>query len=195
MLLSDKDKKILASLIHNPEQSLSNIGRIVGLSHVSVRSHVNKMKSQKILKIGGLVNPNTLGLEIVLLFVQLETEEKREIIIKRYKQCPRVFFVFSLIDSFEICVILYLEDRGLLELLRNNKSCLTDVPGVKNFRVVQTERWISPEFLPILLHFFPTSTSVTPCNLICQDCENYRFHTCVGCPAVKEYRGKLRIEG
>ncbi|MFX0212428.1 MAG: Lrp/AsnC family transcriptional regulator [Candidatus Hodarchaeota archaeon] len=194
MSLTDKDAVILCHLIQNPEISLVEIGKRVELSHVSVRSRINKMKSQNIMEKRVLLNPEILDLKITFLFIKSENEEKKKNLLSTFKQCPRVFFLNTMIDYYDICVGVVAEDRAILELLRSNDYCLLRFPGIIESEIKYQENLLKPLFLPILLPLCNSNTSVAPCNETCNSCDKYRHHICVGCPNVKEYRGMLRIQ-
>lgn len=193
MSLTDTDSIILCCLVQNPEISLAEIGKRVDLSHVSVRSRINKMISQNVIEKRILINPKALDLEMTFLNIKSENEEKKENLMRTFEHCPRVFFLTSIIDEYDICVGMIAEDRAILELLRSNDYCLLRFPGITESEIKHQETLIKPLFLPILLPLCPADTSVAPCNETCINCEKYRQRICVGCPKVKEYRGRLQI--
>jgi DNA-binding Lrp family transcriptional regulator len=193
MSFSDIDSIILCAMIQNPNISLSQIGERVNLSHVSVRSRINKLKSQNIIERRVLLNPEVLDIEITFLHIKSKDEEKKENLMRIFAQCPRVFFLATMIDYYDINVGVVAEDRAILELLRSNSYCLLRFPGIMESEIKHLETLKKPSFLPILLPHCPADTSITPCNECCNECEKYRLRICVGCPKVKEYRGRLQI--
>ena len=194
MSLSNIDSIILCCLIQNPQISLTEIGKRVNLSHVSIRSRIIKMKSQNIMEKRVLVNPETLDLKMAYLHIKSKNEEEKENLLSIFEQCPRVFLLTTMIDYYDIYVGVVAEDRAILELLRSNDYCLLRFPGIIESEIRQQEYLIKPLFLPILIPICPSNTSVAPCNETCIKCEKHIHHICIGCPKVKEYRGRLKID-
>ena len=164
MSLSNIDSIILCCLIQNPQISLTEIGKRVNLSHVSVRSRINKMKSQNIIEKRVLVNPEILDLKMAYLHIKSKNEEEKENLLSIFEQCPRVFLLTTMIDYYDIYVGVVAEDRAILELLRSNDYCLLRFPGIIESEIRYQENLIKPLFLHILIPICPSNTSVAPCN-------------------------------
>ena len=193
MSLTDIDSIILCCMVQNPQMSLAEIGEHVNLSHVSVRSRINKMKEQKILEKRVLINPGILDLEIAYVLIKSKDDEK-ENLLQFFEMCPRVFFLITIIGSYDIYVGVVAEDRAILELLRSHDYCLLRFPGILESEIRHQENLIKPSFLPIMLPICPVNTSIAPCNETCIECEKFSHRICVGCPQVKEYKGRLQIK-
>jgi DNA-binding Lrp family transcriptional regulator len=181
-------------MVQNPHMSLAEIGERVGLSHVSVRSRINKMKQKFILEKRVLINPETLNLEIAYLSIKTENEEKKANLVSLFEKCPRVFFLGTIIGHYDIYLGAVAEDRAILELLRSRDYCLLRFPGILESEIRQQANLIKPSFLPIPLPICPSNSSIAPCDEICVECEKFSHHICVGCPQVKEYKGRLQIK-
>jgi DNA-binding Lrp family transcriptional regulator len=194
MSLTDIDSIILCCLVQNPQMSLAEIGKRVNLSHVSVRSRINKMKEQNIMEKRVLINPEVLDFEIAYVLIKTANDKKKGDLLNFFEKCPRVFFLTTIIGHYDIYVGVVAEDRAILELLRSQDYCLLRFPGILESEIRHQENLIKPSFLPILLPICPSNTSIAPCNETCIDCEKYSHRICVGCPQVKEYKGRLQIK-
>ena len=194
MSLTDIDSIILCCMIKNPQMSLAEIGEHVNLSHVSVRSRINKMKNQGILEKRVLINPENLNLEIANVSIKTENEEQKTNLLNLFEKCPRVFFLATIVSHYDIYIGIVAEDRAILELLRNKEYCLLRFSGILESEIRQQMRLVKPSFLPIMLPICPSNTSLTPCNETCIECEKYSHRICAGCPQVKEYKGRLQIK-
>ena len=194
MSLTDIDSIILCCMVHNPQMSLAEIGARVKLSHVSVRSRINKMKKQDILEKRVLINPKILNLEIAYLFIKTENEEHKVNLLNLFEKCPRVFFLTTIVGHFDIYLGVVAEDRAILELLRSDDFCLLRFPGILESEIKHQDNLMKPTYLPIMLPLCPSNSSLAPCNETCIKCEKYTHRICVGCPQVKEYKGRLRIK-
>ena len=194
MSLTDIDSTIICCMVQNPKMSLAEIGERVGLSHVSVRSRINKMKEQNIMEKRVLVNPEVLDFEIAYIYIKTENDEKKENLLKLFESCPRVFFLTTIIGNYDIYLGVVAEDRAILELLRSRDYCLLRFSGILESEIRHQENLVKPSFLPILLPICPSKTSTAPCNETCVECEKFSHRICVGCPQVKEYKGQLQIK-
>ncbi|MEM1674685.1 MAG: AsnC family transcriptional regulator [Candidatus Bathyarchaeia archaeon] len=68
--------KILSALGKNPKASLRTLSKDVGLSQVSLKRRIERMLSDKLLYgVSARINPFTLGLKMVLLFVEALPEK------------------------------------------------------------------------------------------------------------------------
>ena len=189
--LDDVDIHIMALLAENARISLSELGRKVGLSHVTVRERLLKLKEEQFIKPYIGVNPSKLNLEIVVVLIETENSEKKQEIVNTFKNCPRIIQLTSIIGEYDLMAIVYAENKQTLETILT--SCvIRTFPGIRRSNVLHVGTQLFPPFMPIRLQLTQTNKEVTPCNLNCKECEKFQKKHCLGCPATKYYDGKLK---
>ncbi len=179
-------QRILSILVDDGRKSLTDIARELGISHVAVRRHIDKLVESGILRVQGNINPDLLGLKLVLVFMEIVDDRSMRNIINRFKECPRMVLLAKMMGGYNLVAVLYAEDDDVLECFSSICSIRT-MPGIRRTEVYILSKLVKPEHLPIR---YPQHgrREHTPCGRDCRDCIAYNENRCPGCPSTKYYR-------
>ncbi|MFX1519350.1 MAG: Lrp/AsnC family transcriptional regulator [Promethearchaeota archaeon] len=186
--LDEIDQQIIGWLGRDARISLSEIGRKLNLSHVAIRNRLVNLSKKNIIKTGVLVNILELNLEVVYLLIQTDGAASTRELINRFKNCPRIIQMSTVLGQFDLITTVFAEDKKQLETIL--RTCILRAPqGIRNVSVLSVGRLINPPYFPV--NFKLKHNDLTPCGLNCADCEEYELEHCLGCPATSAYKGSL----
>ncbi len=187
VFLNDKRKEILALLSRNGKVSLIKLAKTLGISHVAVRKHIQKLEEKGVLHVRGNINPQALGFRLVLVFMEIINEEYMFRIIEKFRECPRIIFLANMIGGYNLIALMYAENEDVLGCLGSVCSIRT-MEGIRRSEVYILSSIIKPKYLPL---DFPSKgrRKVAPCGRKCTECIEYKTQKCLGCPATVHYKG------
>ncbi len=191
MRLDEIDKKIISSLQDNGRMSLKEISRIVGLTSMGVKKRLEKLFSRGLVKVSALLNIESLNLYAALLFVELENTDVKEEILKRFRECPRVVYIFNTLSGYNFIVLTIAEDKETLESEAMQRCSLRSQKGIRRSEFYLIGSIEYEPFLPVRENLTHKGKVIAPCGVDCGKCERYRAEKCTACPATKYYRGPL----
>ena len=181
--LDPKDLRIIHSLREDARKSITQLAKETGLSRPTVVSRLEKMMQQRILHISAGINIRELGFPTACVCLELRGDDLRQRVERDLSGCPRVLMFLRTAEKANALVFLFGEDQNTL---RSTIESLRDL-GADLVDVYHSEPPISPECFS--LRVFLEKSDMTPCGRRCSDCVRYQDDQCVGCPAVKEYKG------
>lgn len=185
----EKRREILKILVENGRISLVDIAKRLGITHVAVSKHLKQMISNSVIRIQANVNPKKLKLYLVLVLLEVDEEALKEIVFK-FRECPRIILLTTIIGGFNIAILMIAENEEVLKCISTTCSVRV-LKGIRRSEVYTIADLVKPEYLPIKLPF-PKDRDRAPCGRNCSMCEMYRVNRkCLGCPATKYYRGNL----
>ena len=185
-LLSTTRQKILSILTKDGRKNLTDIAHELGISHVAVKRHIDKLIESGILRIQGNINPDLLSLRLILVFMEIIDEEHMRDIINKFKGCPRMVLLARIMGGYNLIAILYAENDKVLECFCSICSIRT-MPGIRRTEVYILSKLIKPEYLPIYYPLLKKSQN-TPCGRSCRECIAYVENKCLGCPSTIYYK-------
>ncbi len=185
--LDDKDKKILALVMDNPDISQKEIGDRVKLSQPSVALRLKRLKEDGFIDTIIGMNLAKVGFHIAKVEVTAKNPTK---IINEFKNCP--FFINALITSGKtnLCLFFANENVSTLQAIVDFRlRSRSEVQSVDFSCVIATAK----SFI-IPLQMDKEKFDINPCGsggIMCDECPYYGDGRCQGCPARGKYRGKL----
>ena len=185
------DKKIISELQKNGRATLKQLGEAVGFTIMGVKRRVENLFSQNLIKVSALVNLDALNLHAALILLELENREALEKVLKTFKECPRVVYVFLMLAGYNLAALVIAEDLDTLESESMEKCSLRSQEGVRRSEFYPIGSIQYSPFLPIRENLATKERNIAPCNADCGSCRRYHAQKCVGCPATKHYRGPL----
>jgi DNA-binding Lrp family transcriptional regulator len=185
------DKKIISQLLEDGRVSYKKLGDAIGYTIMGVKRRVKKMLSNGLIDVSARVNVEALNVQAVLVLLEIESREALSNCLERFKECPRVVNMFTLLAGYNLAVLVVAEDRETLESEGMEKCSLRSMPGVRRTEFYPIGSIHYSPFLGIRLNLATKDKEVTPCNVNCESCARYVMKKCVGCPATKYYRGPL----
>ena len=191
IVLDDTKKKILQVLSEDGRKTLTEIATKLNITHVAVKKQLMKLMESGIVKIQPLINPSALNLLLVATLIEAEDLEAIQRLKEKFKNCPRMILLASLIGGYNMLALLIAEDMNVVESMNNVCSIRTS-KGIRRSEVFMVSELIIPKY--VSLRLIPSSerkSEITPCGLNCCICSRFNEYKCLGCPATKCYRGPL----
>ncbi len=187
-MISKRQLEILKELSEDGRRSISEIARKLGISHTAVRGHLERLVGEDILSIKPLLNLNKLGHKIAIMLLEVDTIDTAMEIAEKFKECPRLIYLFQSRGSHNLIVIMASENDEVLDSIAG--SCMIRTcKGIRRSEILEiTEPLVNP-YLPVRL---PSKKyEKAPCRANCASCKRYTRGSCPGCPAFKGYKGVL----
>lgn len=186
---SDTKKHLLSILFENGRESLVNIAKTLGISHVAVRKHLSQLEEQGIVKIRAEINPEKTGLKLVLVFMEIDNDEHLADIVKKFKDCPRIVFLASMVGGYNLVALMVAENDYVLECI-STVCAVRRMQGIRRSEVYLIADIVKPKYIPVKITY-EKKIGKAPCGRDCSKCPRYMGNKCLGCPATIHYRGTL----
>jgi len=186
----DKTDLQIISLINKKNKiNLTEIGKKLNLSHVSIRSRLNSLINNKIININVGINVKKIDFKIGLILLEIETEHYDNL-IKLYKKCPRVIQIFDLIGEYNLGVIFFSENFETYQTIL--KWCiLYSKKGIRKSTILTMGNLIDPPFFNFQISKLYQQTVV--CGVKCGSCDAFENDLCNGCINFEYYKGNFKI--
>jgi len=188
--LDDVDRRIICLLGNDARISFSKIGKLLNLSHVAIRNRLVHLFERNIIRTSVLVNIFELSVEVAYLLIQTDGASITRKLIARFKDCPRIMQISTVLGQFDLIVMAFAENKRQLETILTT-CLLRTADGIRNISVLSVGRLVSPPFFHI--RFKKKSENGAPCGRDCTECEEYKLDYCKGCPATSSYNGILDL--
>ncbi len=185
-MLDDVDLRIIRSLMDDARKPVTQLAKEIGVSRPTIISRLDRMIGEGILRLGAGLNLRRLGFFTACVALEIKGADLRRKVEDNLSRCPRVLMLLKLSEKANMLVFLFGET---LNTLRSTIEALRDFSGADLISVHHSEPPILAEMFSVKV--FPEKGELTPCGRRCIECIHYRSDECVGCPAVKEYKGPL----
>ena len=188
-ILTTTRKKIIRMLQEDGRLSLVEIASKLKISHTGVKKHLDKLLKENVISVRALLNPKALDLKLVLILIEAESYEDIKRLTSKFKECPRIILLASLIGGYNIVALVAAEDINVLESI-TSVCALRTSKGIRRSEVLLVSELIYPEYIPLRI-IEDKVDSELPCGFDCYRCSKYIDGNCLGCPLLKGYRGIL----
>ncbi len=149
MRLDETNKAIIKEL-SNGRNAFSTIAEKIGITENTVRSRVNKLLEEGVLRISGLVDPQSIPeMQVVIMGVKLSTLDL-ELKAKEMLKLKGVISVVVVTGRYDLIVQLATstqDDQSLLNFFKNELSKVKGVSDVETFVVYQAHNFMIPYIL------------------------------------------------
>ena len=146
MKLDDTNRQIIR-LLEDGRKPYSAIAEEIGITENTVRSRVNRLMEDGVLKISGLVNPQLLpDMQVAIMGVKLHTLDL-ESKAKEFLALKGVFSVVVVTGRYDLIVHLVTgaeDGNSLLNFFKNELSKVRDVSDVETFVCYQCHNYNIP---------------------------------------------------
>ncbi len=176
-------------LQENGRYPLVNIASKLGISHTAVKKHLDKLLKDNVIGIKALINPKRLNLKLVLMLIEAEGYDDVKRLVSRFKDCPRIVLLATLIGGYNILALAIAEDMNVLESIISVCALRTS-KGIRRSEVFTISELVYPEYIPLRI-VKDRIKGELPCGLNCCECSRYINGKCLGCPVSACYRGIL----
>ena len=189
--MDEVDRKIISQLQQDGRTTFQELAKIVRFSSMGIKKRVDKLLEKGILKVSSLLNVKQLGLQAAVVLIEIESSEALEILLHRFKDCPRVVNIFTTLGGYNLIALVVAEDQDTLESISVEKCSLRSSEGIRRSEFYPIGDIHYSPFLLVREHLTHKERTTTPCNVDCRPCNRYKAQKCVGCPATTCYRGML----
>ena len=188
-LLSGKRKKLVELLQADGRLSLTALGRALGISHVGVRKHLDKLLGSGLVRVSASISPRALGAQLLVFLCEAEHFRLTNM-LEVLRRCPRVAFLATLVGPYNLMAILVAEHPGVAKAVSLGVCGLRRMEGIRRSELYLVQDVLYPEGLPIKVSA-EKEADETPCGLHCGSCDFYTSGECPACPATRWYKGPL----
>ena len=144
--LDQNDRKLIAALTKDGQQSPGKIADEIGVTAPTVRSRMKNLISAGALKIAGLVNPmKTKGLTVALVGISLHSHEQLGEKLDQIGALPRVNWCAVVTGRYDIIVEIICSDEvgDLYDFLDKDLSQVGGINSSESFVVMKSRRkWL-----------------------------------------------------
>ena len=192
MKLDQIDWKLIMELQSNGRKTFKQLGDSIGFTSLGAKKRVDKLIKNKIIHISGLINTETLNLNLALILLEIQNAKAMREIMDRYSKCPRVINFFTTMGRYNLIALVMAEDQGTLESECMEKCALRSGEDIRRSEVYLIGRVHHYPFLPLKAEALKEKAKFAPCGVECNDCQSFIDEKCVGCPGLSYYRGPLQ---
>ena len=189
--MDDIDRKIISELLRDGRASYRELGEVIGYTIMGAKRRVQKMLSKDLIHISAEVNVEKLKLYVALILLEFESREALNRCLEKFKECPRIVNMFTLLSGYNLAAIVIAEDKDTLESESMEKCSLRCREGIRRTEFYPVGSVLFSPFLKIRMDMITKDREISPCEIKCDSCMRYQIGKCVGCPATKYYRGPL----
>jgi Lrp/AsnC family transcriptional regulator for asnA, asnC and gidA len=189
--MDEIDWKLIKELRSNGRKTYKELGEAIGFTSLGAKKRVEKLLKKDIIHISALVNTDVLDLRLALILLEIENAETVRNIIDRYSKCPRVINFFTTMGGYNLIALVMAEDQTTLESESMEKCALRSGKGIRRSELYIIGRVHQYPFLPLNLKVLGGNKEVTPCGVLCKNCQSFQDEKCVGCPVLNDYKGPL----
>jgi len=184
--LDKVDLKIIQSLKKDARRSITELAKDAGISRPTAMKRLERMMKDNDIGIETGINIKKLGFRVGCVGLEVKGAEARNKMEKVLLSCPRVLMILCPFEKISFSVYLFGEDQ---ETLRSVIYSLAEFPNTNIAYVNYSDPPLYPKTFPINIYL--KKGIITPCGRKCSECFSYKQGTCIGCPAVVEYKGPL----
>ncbi len=183
--LDDKNKMLINHLQSDGRDSLTNIGKFLGISHVSVQKRIKKLLDNHQIRISANLSSSALEITYAIILVEVDSYKQLKSLIEKYSKCPRHVFFGTLTGSYNLISIIAAENQETLQSVINVCS-MRNEPGLRRTEIFMVDLPLKPQFIPFKIPNKGDS-EICNCGNDCKGCERYGEKSCFGCPGTKWY--------
>jgi Lrp/AsnC family transcriptional regulator for asnA, asnC and gidA len=113
------DERILELLMNDGRLSNREVARRLDISEGTVRQRLKKLEDARAIRIGAVVDPRRVGLEVSAIVLVSVEPSRLEGALETFSRLPEVQYVASIVGQYNVFVTLTAEDLRTLRLLIN----------------------------------------------------------------------------
>lgn len=186
-LLTGKRREVIVELIRDGRASLTEIAVNAGISRTAVRKHIRLLKDEGVMKVQALLNPDSLGLRLVVVLMEVAGSEAMNDIVNRFRDCPRMVFMAVTEGGYNLMAVMVAENSRVVDCI-STVCAIRNAEGIRRSEVMIVSELVRPEYIPIKIAE-SRDRDVAPCGRYCPECVKSNNRKCLGCPATRYYRG------
>jgi DNA-binding Lrp family transcriptional regulator len=189
--LDEVDRKLVSKLQLDGRTTLKELGELIGYTSMGIKNRLEGLQERRILEVSALLNMESLNLTGAIIMIEIESAEYMNRILERFRNCPRVVYIFTTLSGYNLIALVVAEDQNTLESISVEKCSLRSNEGIRRSEFYPIGNIQYSPFLPVRQYLAHKKRTTTPCNVDCGSCQRYQSKKCVGCPATQFYKGSL----
>ena len=192
--MDDVDRKVISQLQTDDGRrrtSFRALGKIIGYTSMGAKKRVEKLLSDKAIKISTQMNPKHFKLCAAVVLIETNGPENMQRLLKRFEDCPRVLHIFTTIGRYNMIALVVAENQETLENISMEQCSLRSDKGIRRSEFYPKRDIHYSPFIPVRENLTHRGLEVPPCNVDCKLCERYITKDFVRCPATEYYLGSL----
>ncbi|MFX1295448.1 MAG: hypothetical protein ACFFD2_11450 [Promethearchaeota archaeon] len=183
--LDTRNKNLINLLQEDGRNSLTGLGQIMNLSHVSIQKRLKKLCEKKQIHISANLSSKELELYFAVILVEVDSYKQLKALMEKYSECPRLVFFGTMTGAYNVISIIAAENQNILQSVINVCSMRSE-PGLRRSDVFIIDIPLKPQYIPFKIPM-EGEAEVGKCGTKCEQCERYLNNACVGCPGTKWY--------
>ena len=189
--MDEVDRKIISQLQIDGRATLEELAKNIGFTSMGVKKRLQRLVQQGAIKVSASINPFFFKLFPAMVLLEMESAEAMQKLLERFKNCPRVIYIFKTLGGYNLIALVVAENQDTLESISIEKCSLRSSAGIRRSEFYSIGEIHFSPFLPVREHLTHKEMETAPCNVECRPCTRYANGKCVGCPAAIHYRGTL----
>ena len=189
--MDEVDRKVISQLQTDGRTSFEALGKIIGYTSMGAKKRLGKLLESEAIKVSAQLNLKHFKLCSAIVLIETDGPGTTQKLLKRFKECPRVAYVFTTIGGYNIIALVVAENQETLENISMEKCSLRSEKGIRRSEFYPIRDIDYSPFISIRKHLTHRGLAVPPCNVDCKLCERYKSKDCVRCPATEYYLGSL----
>lgn len=189
--MDEVDRKIISQLQMDGRATLEELAKNVRFTSMGVKKRLQRLVQQGAIKVSASLNPFFFKLFPAVVLLEMESAEAMQKLLERFKDCPRVIYIFKTIGGYNLIALVIAENQDTLESISMEKCSLRSSAGIRRSEFYPIGEIHFSPFLPIRGHLTHKERETAPCNVDCKPCTRYSNGKCVGCPTTVHYKGTL----
>ncbi|KYH38946.1 MAG: AsnC family transcriptional regulator [Candidatus Bathyarchaeota archaeon B26-1] len=185
------DRKIISQLVIDGRTTYKDLGKIVGYSIMGAKNRVDRLLKEQAIKVSAQMNVKYFGICMAVVLMEMEKWEDTCRLLERFKECPRIVYIFTTTGGYNVVALVIAEDKDTLESIAFGRCSIRSGKGIRRSEFYPVRDIYYSPFLPIRENLTHKGLTLAPCKVDCVSCERYVSKKCVGCPSTKHYRGSL----
>ena len=109
------DRRLIALLQEDGRLTLTELGRRLGVSHVSAGKRLRRLVEGGFIKIGAQLGLGAFKLRMVAALLEVEGAKQLNEVCRMFSNCPRVVFLSTILGGLNLLALLVAEDDSVLE--------------------------------------------------------------------------------
>jgi DNA-binding Lrp family transcriptional regulator len=189
--MDDVDRKIISQLQIDGRTSFEALGKVVGYTSMGAKKRLGKLLESQAIKVSAQLNLKHFNLCSAIVLIETDGPETTQRLLRRFKDCPRVVYVFTTIGGYNMIALVVAENQETLESISMEKCSLRSEKGIRRSEFYPIRDIHYSPFVPVREDLTHKDLATPPCNVDCKPCARYESKQCVGCPSIENYRGQL----
>lgn len=146
MKLDDIDKSIISMLNEDGRLNNNEIARTLSVSEGTVRNRIKKLAEAGLLKISGMINPDTVpDKQLVFLGVKVAVSRDLGVVAEKISALEKVQSAYITTGRYDIIVEAWLEVKyGLIDFLSGELASVDGIASTESFLIMKSfNKWVS----------------------------------------------------